>query len=550
MKIRSMLRILPLTGLLVAIGGCAGVQQANRDAASIHKSASEAYADQPHSTAAVVAHPEAWLTGDPVPVQRDQPAILKRRVVLETQSAGSLQELATWIATQTRVPVRVDVIALSGGVGAAGVGAPLASGVPPLPGGQVQAFALSVAERQLGEISYVGPLSGLLDVVASRAGIWWRYRDGQVTFYNWESRTFSLPVLAATRYLTGSISTGGLGTGSGAGMGMGGGMGSGMMGGAMASPSMSSATTGGSGMAGGMVGMGVQANINYWSGIQKMVQGIAGTARVVVDGSLGMVTVTGTPPQVEAVAAWVREARAQLGRQVAVDVHIYNVKVSREDNYGLNFSLTNKGQNSYSVTGASVPTLLSSSTPMSLGASILSGPFGGTAPAVQALTTLGKVTQLYSDSGVTMNGQVLALSRGQTISYLAYSQTFATGIAAAGTSLQPGQVQVGFTGTFLPRVADGHVVLDLEMNIADLLGIRTVSSNGSSIEVPDTQEVTFSQSASLKPGQTLVLTGYRERSAQITNNGVGSPYNPALGGGVDSQSADTVMAVVITARTL
>lgn len=548
MKIRSMLVAFPLTGVMVAIAGCAGVQQANRDAASIHKSASEAYADQPHSTPAVVAHPEAWLTGDPVPVQKDQPAILKRQVVLETQSAGSLQDLATWIATKTRVPVRVDVIAISGGIGTAGTGA--AAGVPPLAGRQAQVFPLSAAQRQLGETGYVGPLSGLLDVVASRAGVWWRYRDGQVTFYNWESRTFTLPALSTTRYLTGSISTGGMGTGSGTGMGMGGGMGGGMMGGGMASSSMSSGSMSGSGMAGGMVGMGVQANVNYWSGIQKMVQGIAGGARVVVDGSLGMVTVTGTPPQVEAVAAWVRAARAQLGRQVAVDVHIYNVKVSREDNYGLNFSLTNKGQNSYSITGASVPTLLSSSTPMSFGASILSGPFGGTAPAVQALTTLGKVTQLYSDSGVTMNGQVLALSRGQTISYLAYSQTFATGIAAAGTSLQPGQVQVGFTGTFLPRVTDGHVVLDLEMNIADLLGIRTVSSNGSSIEVPDTQEVTFSQSVSLKPGQTLVLTGYRERSAQITNNGVGSPYNPALGGGVDAQSADTVMAVVITARTL
>ena len=52
------------------------------------------------------------------------------------------------------------------------------------------------------------------------------------------------------------------------------------------------------------------------------------------------------------------------------------------------------------------------------------------------------------------------------------------------------------------------------------------------------------------PGETLVLTGLRDQSTSMTNNGTGSPFMPLLGGGVDAQKKDTMIAVVITARLL
>jgi hypothetical protein len=60
----------------------------------------------------------------------------------------------------------------------------------------------------------------------------------------------------------------------------------------------------------------------------------------------------------------------------------------------------------------------------------------------------------------------------------------------------------------------------------------------------------FEQSVSLKPGETLILTGMRQQNTSTTNNGVGSPYLPILGGGVDAQKGDTIIAVVISARLL
>ncbi|MNU00008.1 hypothetical protein D3C72_2430190 [compost metagenome] len=60
----------------------------------------------------------------------------------------------------------------------------------------------------------------------------------------------------------------------------------------------------------------------------------------------------------------------------------------------------------------------------------------------------------------------------------------------------------------------------------------------------------FAQSVSLKPGESLVLTGLHNQKAATTNNGVGEPWMAALGGGVGATRGDTVIAIVISARLL
>ena len=41
-------------------------------------------------------------------------------------------------------------------------------------------------------VSYRGPLSGLLDEVSSRFGIWWRYEKNEIQFYKYITKTFVL----------------------------------------------------------------------------------------------------------------------------------------------------------------------------------------------------------------------------------------------------------------------------------------------------------------------------------------------------------------------
>ena len=41
-------------------------------------------------------------------------------------------------------------------------------------------------------VSYRGPLSGLLDEISSRFGIWWKYEKKEIYFYKYQTITFFL----------------------------------------------------------------------------------------------------------------------------------------------------------------------------------------------------------------------------------------------------------------------------------------------------------------------------------------------------------------------
>lgn len=346
--------------------------------------------------------------------------------------------------------------------------------------------------------------------------------------------------------------TGGIGTGTGGGVASSSGS---------TSQSSTSSTSSAAAPGGGTSSSTTEDSINYFSGLQKTASAVAGSgAVVVVDPSFGTITVTGSPEQIERVADWVKQISVELSKQVAIEVHVYNVQVSREDNYGLNLALALKSQGGHtgiSLQSAAAPQITSTSTPMTFGASILGGTLQGSSVAVQALSTLGHVTQVVSRSGVTVNGQLLSLQAARVQAYLASSATTLNGTAGATTTLTPGSVTVGFTGLFLPKVVNGRILLDLNMTLSNLLGIQTFTAGGgsssasaTSIQLPDVQSTTFQQSVSLRPGQTMVLTGYRQHTGSVTNNGVGSPDFAGLGGGVDAQTGDTVLAVVISAKLL
>ena len=44
-------------------------------------------------------------------------------------------------------------------------------------------------------VNYVGKLSGLLNYISNRYGVWWRYKNGQITFFTKETRVFNIYAL-------------------------------------------------------------------------------------------------------------------------------------------------------------------------------------------------------------------------------------------------------------------------------------------------------------------------------------------------------------------
>ncbi|MBX4004068.1 MULTISPECIES: secretin N-terminal domain-containing protein [Ralstonia] len=551
--------------------GCGSIEQTRTQARDVADQASQAAANAaPQSRPVVVEHQAAWLAGDAIAVSRPQPAILDKQVVFNVASSGSwsLRDYSDWISQNVGAVTHLSDSALSStpireGAATGGYAAPTNAGagstaIPPFPGMQMPAASPAAASTMAmpalpsavasmatdsRPLRFTGDLKGFLDLITGRFGVYWAYRNGQIEIFKTTTHTWSIPTLPVQAKSSGSISTSGSLSGNNGNTGTAGG-------------TTSSGTSGAGG--GGSTNADIALSVNYWADLQTTAKAIAGPgAESIVDKSFGTLTVTGQPPQIERVNEWVKTLTSHLQKQVAIDVRVFKVHVNREDNYGLNLSLAvntlyqgNQNGAKFTVTSAAAPSVTSGVTPVQFGASILSGTLSGTNAAVQALSTMGNVSQVFSRSGVTMNGQMLNLQAAQTQSYLASSQTTLTSTSGSSTALQPGSVTYGFTGVFLPKYVNDRIMLELNMTLSNLLGISTFTSNGSSIQLPSLSSATLQQSVALKPGQTLVLTGYEQQTASNTNNGVGSPNFALFGGGVEAQRARDVLAIVVTARLL
>jgi type IVB pilus formation R64 PilN family outer membrane protein len=572
---RAIATLLGISGL----SACTGINEARQEHERIHGEAAAQLADTPKSQAVVATHSGAWLMGEEIAASKPQPELMNNPVLFNQKMAASLSDIGAWLAEQISVPVVIDpsVYARSGTSSTANV-TPIraAAGTAPALALPTPGTVLRMPELPLGlstglgssasaptpqasganeapvvPLTYFkGNLGGFLDVVDAHYGVWSRYQNGTIMFFKTETRMYTLPSLSEASSMSGSITTGSDGSSSGSGVGPSGGSGA-----LNAAPS-SGSSSGNSGS--GTQTMTLSASVNPWQTLSATASAVAGLdAKVVVDNNLGVLVVTGTPPQCDRVGEWMKGVDAMYRKQVAIDVKVYQVQINREDNYGMNLTLAYQSAGAHtglSVTGASPPTISSSSTPMTFGASILSGSLSGSQVAVQALSTLGDVSQVVGRSGITQNGKVLSLQAATQQGYVQSNQTTLAANVGATSSLQTGTVVPGFTSSFLPKMVDGRILIDFDMTLSELIQLKTFSSgtgsNASSVQLPTMQITRFEQSVSLKPGQALVLTGMRQQTASVTNNGVGSPNVPLLGGGVDAQKGDTIIAVVISARLL
>lgn len=507
----------------------------------------------PQSRAVVMTHASSWLLGEEIPASKPQPAIFDRTISYHYQ-AGSLADLARRITAQTGIPTAVDDSARDAATSSLGSAAAFAANASPLPPGQPGVTSLA-APLPPGDLSgglpgawpstsapsflqYNGSFKGFLDLVDSHYAVWSAYRDGVITFYRTETRVLPLPNLADSGHIESKISTSS-GDASGSGS-------SGSSSGSSAG-STSTSTQSAS----------MKADVEPARKLQASAQAIAGGGKVDANPDLGVLTVTGTPPQCDRVEAWVKSLNATYAKRIAIDVRIYAVRMSREDNYGLDLAFAYKsasGHTSVGISGASVPKIQGTANPFSFGANILTGPFAGTKGAIQALSSLGDVSQVLSSAGVTQNGKWLTLQDAANQGYVPQTQSTLASNVGSSTSMQSSTLTTGFTSSFLPKLINGNINIDFNVTLSQLIGMDTFppgcTAGQSCVQTPKTQATQLQDIVTLKPGDTLVLTGHQQHVLTTAANGVGTPWLPILGGGADAQKSNTLIAIVLSARLL
>lgn len=493
----------------------------------------------------------AWLMGPAVQVKPTPSPILTRMVAYAPTQSVELSDVAAWISQKTGLVIDTAEVELpANGTGLQQSGSsPVAFAPPPvvpslsapgmIPGGMTRtASQYASSTKKVFSINYEGPLSGLLDDAANKAGVWWKFADGRIAFFRTETKTFYLPAIANKSTGNSSISTSASSSG---GAGSGGGTSSNTAGGAAALSTY---------------------QVDVWGDLEKTAKTVAGSAQVVANPSAGSLTVTGTPTQVRNVEEWVKNLSDNLSQQVAITVHVYKVKVTNEDNYNWNPSVVfNSLSAKYglALSGPRPPATVSGITPLNLAVNVLktatgnAAQYSGSQLAFQALSTLGRVSESVQQTVVTLNGQPAPLQVANQTTYLASTTPGAAttiGTAPVPPTLTPGTITTGFTAMFLPRIVNGKILLAMNLTSSSLVALGTIGSGGSTIQTPNVDLSTFQQSVSLTPGDALLLTGLQQDNGHTNRSGVGSPNNFAFGGGIDDNIGKQLIAIVITAKVL
>lgn len=527
-----------LGALTSGLSGCANISaESVKEQAKVAQSIKDVPA--PVSAPVITKTQGAWLMGQAVKVAAPVAPGLNKRIAYRAERV-TLAEIASYVSQETGLIVDVSEVQSSSNSAQSG-GAQPNSGMqglqgmqgmlPPQPGVQGVTGSMQGSLQPIS-IVFEGKVSGLLDVAASKLGIWWKPDSlEKIVFFRSETKTFYLPTNAGKAVGNSTISTSSGASGSG-------------QGGTNATGGASSTS---------------DYTVDFWADLALTAKTVASNAPVAINPSAGSVTVTGTPAQVRAIEDWVKNLSEQLSQQVAVTMDVYSVKLTDSDTYNWSPSVVFKqtaGAFGYTLTPGTALVPVNGATPVTLAASVLNtatgwkAQYSGTQVAFQALSTLGKVTQSFHRTAVTMNGRVAPMQVANQRGYMQSSATVLTPNVGSTTTLTPGTVTTGITATFLPRINNGRVVLDMTMTNSSLLGLGTVSSGTSTIQTPNVDLSTFQQSVSLVPGDALLLTGLQNNNISLNNSGVGSATNMILGGGVNNNTDKTLIAIVISAKVL
>lgn len=374
-------------------------------------------------------------------------------------------------------------------------------------------------------VSYKGPLSGLLDEVCNRFGIWWKYEKKQIYFYKFITKTFVLYTLPTKPTL--SVNVGGSSTDGSAG-----------------SSSVSLSNT---------------ANIDLWANIESSIKSmISNEAQLTMDQSNGTITLTGTPTDIRKVAKFVNEQNIRLSRQVAISVKVLQVNVSDSDQYGLNLSAAFKGNNHITDLGLASPGGLGAEVTNNLSMTILSGQWT-LAGAIQALSEQGTTNLITSGTVTTLNNKPAPIQVVKTQNYI--SEITKTNSGSDGSyydlSTTTEEIETGFTLDVLPRILEhGRLMLMFNLTLSDLIELERVDlgsgsstegeTSGQYIQNPIIETRGFTQEVALKSGETLILSGYERVENSAKKTGVGSAENSLLGGTATAEKTRSILVIMLT----
>ena len=362
---------------------------------------------------------------------------------------------------------------------------------------------------------WTGPLDALLDAWTDPSGYEWRYdadRQG-IEIVRRRSAVFQIHALAGTQRYSVSAST-------------------------------QDSAAGGDG-GGNLTSQTISTETDYdpWPEIEGQLKELLdpGT-RLSVAPSSASVTVSGVPRDIDRARAYLGYLNREVLRPVTLSVHVYSVRVEREADYDLGLSF-------------SIARLLGEALRVSVGSNAVAlikpSPGGGSgdtlSATVKALNRAGAVSRVLSADIPSLNGKPAQFFELFQEAYLRELRTTA-GEGIAQTELVPGTVSSGFAVSYLPRITGpGEVLVRLFASLRDRPSFTAFTSSNQTIQLPAYASRAIQVTQKIGRGETLMVTGFSDRSAAAGRSGTFDADLPLPGGGRNASTARIEQVLLITA---
>lgn len=372
-------------------------------------------------------------------------------------------------------------------------------------------------------------LKDLLDTISRQNNMSWRYREGTIEFYRVETRVFQIFAPPGNTEATTVISNKNTSTSSGS----------------------STNTTSNNGQDYKQV-----SKVDFWSSAESDIKQMLtpNRGKVVVSQSLGAVTVTDTPVVLNTIDAYIKQINFLRSRNIAISVQVYSVESSAGENFDLRLTAIYNKLNTYGFKMVS-PTsgIIENSGSVTSSVDSATSRFNGSEAFIQALNTIGSVSEVDSFSVVTVTGEPTPLNKLVNEGYLAkvtvQQPTYVGG--SPTQSLEPGMITYGASGMLTPKLINGSdMQLRVALDLSSKLGLRRVSATegGSAIQIAETGSRSFSNTFNIKSGQTLII-GFKATQNTYSSSSMADPDAPGALAAGGTRSANAMTRTLVYAIT-
>jgi type IVB pilus formation R64 PilN family outer membrane protein len=371
------------------------------------------------------------------------------------------------------------------------------------------------------KVNHMGKLSDLLTKIATQMSLRWYYDKGTITFYQQQTKTFTLYALATDTTFKSKIAPGD-------------------------DSSESHVTTG--------------ATLNEWTEIKDALGKVVPTTlgSYTISPSTGTITVTAAPPTLNRVGEYIRNINNKITKQVAISVTVLQVSLNDSDAVGVDLDMAFRNTSTGLGFASNVANTFASggTSQNNFNFKVVDGKnsfgqFDGTNAAIKALSEQGKVSIVTTSVVTVRNNKIAPINNLRKEKIITEYKTDTDEDGNTTIDYETEDITVGFNMQVMPNILEnGRLLLMFNMTLNELLEIKEYNLEDNLIQLPVTEERKFQQEIIMESDQTLIMSGFEKIENRDVKQGVGNPEFMLFGGGKSTGSTRDVLVVIITPQVL